>query len=207
MSTKLSAYSMSVAIFLSSLAILSMIAYVSLVPRPKEQFFQIYVLGETKMAEKYYPNNNPSIATKIRVKWHLGATNFMGSLQYVVLKVKLANSTIPAPDDANKLPSPGTLVKEFQRVMMDNETWEFPFTWSIENVRLTRETLFITSMAVNDRTVSIASEARNGQNYRLIVEIWTLDQLDQKMIFGWRAGNDRKVAWLQIWFNATLPKI
>jgi len=183
-----------------------MIAYVSLVPRPKEQFFQIYVLGETKMAEKYYPNNNPNIALKTKVRWHLGATNFMGSLQYVVLKVKLANSTIAVPDDVNKLPSAGTSVREFQRVMMDNETWEFPFTWSIETVRLTRETLFITSIIANDRTVLIESPARNGHNYRLIVEIWTLDPLDQKMIFGWRAGNDRKVAWLQIWFNATLPR-
>lgn len=204
---KSSLYGQSIAIFLSSLSILSMIAYVSMTPRPKEQFFQIYVLGETKMAEKYYPGGNPNIAPGIRVRWHLGATNFMGSIQYVVLTVKLGNSAILPPDDVNKLPSSAPILCEFRRVLMENETWEFPFTWSIGDVRVTSGECLISSMTVNDRKISPEPVSTvQGRNYRMIVEIWTLDPLDQHMVFGWRAGSERKAAWLQVWFNVTLPK-
>ena len=207
MRKNVSFHSESIAIFLSSLTILSTIAYVSVTPRPKEQFFQIYVLGETRMAEKYYPGGNPNIPLGVRVKWYLGATNFMGSLQYVVLKVKLANSTMSPPDDVNKLPSLAPMLMEFRRVLMDNETWEFPLIWSIDEIRIEGDACLITSMIVNDRKIFPEQvPARRAHNYRIIIEIWTLDPMDQRMIFGWRAGNERKVAWLQVWFNVTMPK-
>lgn len=195
------------AIFLSSLSILSMITYVSMTPRPKEQFFQIYVLGETGMAERYHPDSNPNVAPGTRVKWYLGATNFMGSLQYVVLKVRLANSTMSPPDDSTKSPSSAPEIMEFRRVLMDNETWEFPLTWSVHEVEVVSDAYLIRSMTVNDRRLALGSvSALRGYNYRIIVEIWSLDVEDQRIVFGWRAGNERRVAWLQVWFNVTLPK-
>lgn len=182
-----------------------MIAYVSVTPRPKEQFFQIYVLGENKMAEKYYPNNNPNIPVGTRVTWHLGATNFMGSTQYVVLKVKLSNSTIEPPNDQEKLPSPAPEITEFHRVLINNETWQFPFIWRIEDTKIRGDNYHLTRLNINNRKIETQQvSAKRGHNYRIIVEIWTLDPMDQRMIFGWRTGNERRVAWLQVWFNATI---
>lgn len=197
----------SIMIFVSAAAIFFMIAYVSVTPRPGEQFFQIYVLGENKMAERYYPNDNPNIPIGVQVKWHLGATNFMGSIQYVILKIKLSNTTIDPPDEKNNLPSPAPVVKELYRVMLNNETWQFPLTWSINDLKRIGDNYYPTQLIINEQKIDVQPvSAKKGYNYRMIVELWTLDPLDQHLIFGWRTGTERKTAWLQVWFNATLPK-
>ena len=199
-----------VAIFMSATIIFSILAYVAVTPRPEEQFFQIYVLGESRMAERYYPDNNTNIPVGRLVKWYLGTTNFMGSVQYIVIKVKLANSTTKAPDDVNYLPSPEPVVWELERVLVDNETWEFPFTWVIGEIGQNGNMTYATVLcyAVLDGIVEVGSgkvSALNGHNFRIIFELWTFDPATEDLIFGWRAGEGRRVAWLQMWFNATKP--
>jgi len=198
-----------VVVFISAIIIFSALAYVAVTPRPKEQFFQLYVLGETRMAERYYPDDNPNIPVGRLVKWYMGATNFMGSIQYVVIKVKLGNSTIKAPDDINYTPSPAPVLHEFGRVLMDNETWEFPFAWIIEEVREDGNATYATVLVINVKDgVQVSSglvSAMNGHNIRIVFELWTFDPSTEDLIFGWRAGGERRAAWLQMWFNATKP--
>jgi len=197
------------AIFMSATIIFSTLAYVAVTPRPKEQFFQIYVLGETRMAERYYPDNSSNIPVGRLIKWYLGTTNFMGSVQYAVIKVKLGNSTTEVPDDVDYMPSPAPVLMEFGRVLMDNETWEFPFTWLIGEVATYNNVTLATVLAINVKNgVEVRRgqvSALNGHNFRIIFELWTFDPLTEDLILGWRAGGERKVAWLQIWFNATKP--
>lgn len=198
-----------VTLFISATIIFSMLAYVAVTPRPKEQFFQLYVLGETRAAERYYPNDNPNIAAGQLVKWYLGATDFMGSVQYVVIRVKLGNSTTEAPDNVNYMPSPAPVLQEFRRVLMDNETWEFPFTWTIEEIHEDGNMTYTSVLVINvENGVEVRSgqvSALKGRNFRFIFELWTFDPLTENLIFGWSAGGERKVAWLQMWFNATKP--
>ena len=200
---------MALVIFTSATIIFSMLAYVAVTPRPKEHFLRLYLLGETKMAEHYYPDNNPNIPVGQPVKWYLGTTNLMGSVQYVVIKVKVGNSTIEAPDDVNYLPSPTPVLLEFSRVLIDNETWEFPFTWIIEEVRedgnMTHATVLVINVKNGVEVRSGQASALNGHNFRIIFELWTFDSLTGSLMFGWSAGGERRVAWLQIWFNATKP--
>ena len=199
-----------VAVFISATITFSILAYVAVTPRPKEQFFQFYVLGETRMAERYYPDNNPNIPLGRLVKWYTGATNFMGSVQYVVIKVKLGNSTTRAPDDVNYIPSPAPILLEFGRVLTDNETWDFPFEWEIgevsEDGNMTDITVLCYASIDAGNYVEVGSckmSALNGHNFRIIFELWTLDPLGEDLIFGWRAGEERRAAWLPMWFNAT----
>ncbi len=49
------------AIFLASLVIFTVLAYVATTPRPSEEFFQIYILGSDHKLEHFYPNDNSSI--------------------------------------------------------------------------------------------------------------------------------------------------
>ena len=198
-----------VTLFISATIIFSMLAYVAVTPRPKEQFFQLYVLGENRMAERYYPDNSSNIPVGRSVQWYLGTTNFMGSIQYVVIKVKLGNSTIKAPDDVNYIPSAAPVMLEFGRVLMDNETWESPFGWMIGEVRQDGNVTYATVLVINVKDgVQIGSgrvSAINGHNIRIIFELWTLDPLTGDLMFGWTAGGERRAAWLQVWFNATKP--
>ena len=193
-----------VTIFISATIVFSMLAYVAATPRPAEQFFQIYVLGEGGKAERYYPGNNPNIPVGQAVRWYVGATNFMGSLQYVVIRVKLGNATLKAPDDTNRLPSPTPVLLEFKRVLMNNETWEFPFTWIIRESNKTGDVISPTVLEMNGVTIRNSDvSALNGYNFRVFFELWTFDPENGAVMFGWRTGSERRVAWLQIWFNAT----
>ena len=92
---------------------------------------------------------------------------------------------------------------------MDNETWEFPFTWIIEQVVEDGNVTHVTVLVVNvENGVEVRSgqaTALNGHNFRFIFELWTFDPVTEDLIFGWRAGGERRVAWLQMWFNATKP--
>mgnify|MGYP001056873208 FL=1 len=193
-------------IFISATIVFSTLAYVAVTPRPKEQFFQIYVLGETKKAERYYPNNNPNIAVGQAVKWYVGATNFMGSVQYVLIRVKLGNSTIKAPDDTYHAPSPGPMLSEFKRILMNNETWEFLFTWVIREISANGEGIRPTVFEINGVRIQNSDvRASKGHNFRVFFELWTLDPQSESLVFGWRTAAERRVAWLQVWFNATSP--
>jgi uncharacterized membrane protein len=183
-----------------------MIAYVATTPRPREQFFELYVLGSKRMAADYYPNNNTDISPSDTVTWYLGATNSMGNVQLVELRVKLGNQTIKPPDDQHTQSSPAPLITKFKRFTQDNETWEFPFVWRVTNVRFANNSTHILELEINGETFQVVDcSARSGYNFRLIFELWTWNLDTAGLEFGWWTTTEHRVAWLQIWFNATAP--
>ena len=192
-----------IAVFITLLIVFEMLAYVATTPRPQERFFQIYVLGAKRMAADYYPNNDTNIRPAEPVQWFVGATNFMGNVQLVVIRVRLGNQTIPPPDDVNASPSPAPLVTEFSRFIQNNETWEFPFVWQIVNAVAVDGSVSILELRINDETFQLQSSARGGYNFRVIIELWTWDAESGALQFGWRTASEHRVAWLQVWFNAT----
>ncbi len=192
------------AVFITLLIIFEMIAYVSITPRPQEQFFQFYVLGANRMAADYYPNNNSNIHLGEPVKWYIGTTDLMGDMQLVSIRVKLGDQTISAPNDTQGLPSPAPLVTEFMRAIQNNETWEFPFVWQISNVTSAAGSIRILELEINNQTFPVQGTLTpNGYNFRLILELWTWNVDSGAFEFGWWTPTEHHVAWLQLWFNAT----
>jgi len=193
-----------VMVFIVLFIVFETVAYVSTTPRPTEQFFQLYVLGANRLAADYYPNDDPNIRLGDAVPWYLGVSNFMGSVQLVALRVKLGNQTIQSPNDQNATASQAPVVMELQRVLQDNETWEFPFVWRILNATSTGGVTRILGLMVNNQTYPLVGvEARDGYDFRFIIELWTWSVDSNAFQFGWYAGPEQRVAWLQVWFNAT----
>jgi hypothetical protein len=193
-----------VVVFVVFLVVFETVAYVATTPRPGEQFFQLYVLGENHLAADYYPNDDPNIGLGDSVRWYLGVTNFMGSVQLVAIRVKLGNQTIQPPNDQNATPSQAPLITEFQRFLQDNETWEFSFIWQILNATASGGVTRILGLEINNQTYPVFGvDAENGYNFRFIIELWTWSVDSGSFGFGWYAGTEQRVAWLQIWFNAT----
>jgi len=192
-----------VVVFVSAFMIFAMLAYVAVTPWPKEKFFQLYALGETRMAERYYPNNDTNIHADTPVKWYVGTTNFMGSTQLAVIRAKLGNQTLTSPNETAATPAPLPTIVEFRKVLQNDETWEFPFNWKITNTSSVGNLTYLT-LNINGIETHIGDVgAKDGYNNRLIFELWTLDVESNDIIFGWRASNQRRAAWLQLWFNAT----
>lgn len=192
-----------IVVFISTLLIFTMIAYIAVTPWPKEKFFQLYVLGETRLAERYYPNNDTNIPADAPVKWYLGTTNFMDSTQLAIIKAKLGNQTLAAPNETEATPAPLPILIKFRKVLQNNETWEFPFIWKITNTTNVGDLTYLT-LNINGVETHVGDVgAKDGYKYRLIFELWTLDAESEDIIFGWKTSNERRAAWLQLWFNAT----
>ena len=196
-----------IAVFITLLVVCEMVAYVATTPRPREQFFQLYVLGAKHMAADYYPNNDTDIRIGEPVTWYLGVTDNMGTAQLVAIRVKIGNQTIKPPDDQQALESPAPVVTEFMRFLQENETWETPFVWSISDAVSSGNSTRILTLQINNETYQIQdSSASNGHNFRLIFELWTWQTEANAFEFGWTANGEHRVAWLQVWFNMTSPR-
>jgi len=182
------------------------VAYVATTPRPREQFFQLYVLGANHITADYYPNNDTDIRLGEPVTWYLGVNDNMGTVQLVSIRVKIGNQTIKPPDDQQALESPAPVVTEFMRFIQDNETWEAPFVWSIRDAIPVGGSTRILTLKINNETYQLQDcSASKGQNFRLIFELWTWQTDANAFEFGWTANSERRVAWLQVWFNMASP--
>lgn len=197
-----------IVVFFTLLVVCEMLAYVATTPRPQEQFFQLYVLGASHMAADYYPNGDPDIRIGEPVTWYLGVTDNMGTVQLASIRVKIGNQTIRSPDDQQGLESPAPVVTEFMRFLQENETYETPFVWSITDAASIAGSTHIVTLQINNETYQIQDcSAINGDNFRLIFELWTWQTDANGFGFGWTASGEHRVAWLQVWFNMTTPRL
>jgi len=197
-----------IAVFITLLIICEMVAYVATTPRPSEQFFQLYVLGANHMAADYYPNNNTDIHAGEPITWYLGVTDNMGTVQLVSIRVKTSNETIKPPDDQKAIESPAPVLTELTRFIQDNETWETPFVWSISDAVSSGNSTRVLTVEINNGTYQVQDwSASRGHNFRFIFELWTWQTEGNAFEFGWTTNSERRVAWLQVWFNMTIPTL
>jgi len=186
----------------------SSVAYGTLSPPPSEQFFAMWILGSEGLAEHYYPRDDPNLVVGEQLNWTLGVYNHMGSLQYVVIRAKLLNSTLAPPDELTGTPSPVPPIVEFSRVMLENETWSVPFPWRISSISRRGEALLITELSVGKAVLKgELATAVSGINYRFIFELWFYDQTVDDFTFAWKTKDTPHAVWTQIWFNATSPAL
>lgn len=180
------------------------VAYGTLYPPPSEQFFAMWILGSEGLAEHYYPRDDPNLRAGEQINWTLAVYNHMGSLQYVVVRVKLLNSTIASPDELTGRPSPVPSLLEFARVLVDNETWSVPFKWTILNTSPRGGSLMLTGLSIEQ--ANLGGElvtAASGINYRFVFELWFYDPEFNNLAFSWETMNVKHSVWTQIWFNVT----
>jgi hypothetical protein len=163
------------------------------------------VLGSGGKLEHYYPNDNPNIAVNSTVRWFVGLTNSMGSVQYATIRFKLGNESITPPNETSGTPSPAPLLSQYSRVLLDNETWEFPLNWAITNINNAPNATSLT-LNMNGTMVPVPdTRSLGGKNFRIIIELWVYNPDTDLFEFGWVTGGQRRAAWLEIWFNATSP--
>ena len=194
----------SVMVFVAVTLISAGIAYVLVTPPPRESFFRLYVLGEREMFDHYFPNDNATISPGVPLRWYLGVTNLMGSVQYVAVKVKLGNATTQSPRGADCTQAPVPVLVEFHKVLLDNETWEIPLMWRVTETRLDEDAVRL-ALDINGVEVEPMVHAVIGNDFRMMFELWTLTPGSSDMSFGWtdRSSGERRAAWIQVWFNVT----
>ena len=195
-----------IVIFIILIVLAETAAFGATMPRPQDRFFQFYVLGSNRLAADYYPRNNTYLHVGSPVSWYVGVTNSMGNVQLVEIRLKLGNETTTPPNDTSNTPSSAPELMAFDRFLMNNETWEFPFTWSITNATTTSGSTHILRIQINNETYNISNwSANNGYNFRLVLELWVWQTNTDMLTFGWNSSGEHRTAWLQLWFNMTTP--
>ena len=198
-------------VFVSICLVLALAACVpvvmALLRSREEPFFALAVLGEEGMAERYYPGDDPRIEVGEEVRWTVYLYNHMGETRYVAVRVKLLNSTVLAPNSTSCSPSLAPVVYEVRRVMMHNQTWLFPFSWSILKVEQVGDFLDVRSFSANGDSIDTHVVALYGFDYRVVLELWVYDEGLRDFRFGWSCDDEVSCAWNQIWFNVTSSSV
>ena len=180
----------------------SSLAYVYLNPPQQEQFFATWVLDSQGMAEHYFPSDNPNVRLGEEVNWTLAVYNHMGSLQYVVIRVKLLNSTLASPNDTLGEPSPAPVILEFAQVLVSNQTWSIPFDWEVSNYTVRGANFVIASLLVNQSPLhGQFANAIFGRGFRFVFELWFYDTQTNNLVFSWYTNGRPIDVWTQLWFN------
>ena len=177
----------------------------AILPIRDEKFFSFSVLGQDGLAYNYYPGDDPNIELEEEVNWFIHLYNHMGDLQYVAVRVKLLNSTMSAPDSNICNPSPAPMIYEVRRVLFNNETWIFPFSWSVINVEWVGNFLNVSSFSINDNVIDTHIVSINGYNYRVVLELWIFNETLGDFQYVWGQNDEFRCAWIQVWFNVTSP--
>lgn len=193
-----------IAFFAIVTVIMSALAYVNLTPPYTDQFFSMWIVGSGGLTESYFPNNNPNLIPGEQVNWTLGVYNHMSSLEYVVVQVKLLNSTEISPNEETGVPSPVPEIFEFARVLVSNETWTIPFPWTIINAVSATGAVLISGLDINGTMITgNLAQAAGGLDFRFVFELWFYDQAANNLAFSWSTPTSTYSVWTQLWFNAT----
>ena len=172
------------------------------IPKTGERFFVLALLGSGKMAENYFPNNNSTVLLNEEVSWYVEAYNYVPTVQYVSVVVKLINSTISSPDSVNCVPSPASYeIMNFSVFLTYEKSMLIPFVWKVSAIAIHDDLVEINSINFNGVVVPSRIGAMNGTNFRLVFELWQFNTTSNQFEFAWDSGFGLRCAWVQMVFD------
>ena len=175
-------------------------------PKYEEYFFELALLGRDERAEDYFPDDNSTIQIGTPISWHVYIHNHMGAEEKVVIRVKILNSTMPAPDDREHLPSSEPSFFEIPVSMSVDETVLVPFNWSVVDSEYKNATI-IRGLVVNRKSFEVDVSSFSDGVFRIVFELWVYDQELNEYVFGWYSKGEFYSASIYMWFELHLPYV
>ena len=138
-----------------------------------EKFSELYILGPRHMAEDY-PFN---VTEGVNYLVYVGVGNHMGSSTYYVVYVKFRNETEPLPNATTGTPSVLAPLYAYRLFLRDNETSEFPLTFSFSSVSFSDNQSTVGNLVINGIQHSVSNSVLwdagySGYYYQVFVELW-----------------------------------
>jgi len=166
---------------------------------PKTEFFtEFWILDSNHKAENYPFNVTRTASYSV----FLGIGNHLGHTAYYVVEVKLRNQTQSAPNSFNRTSSSLPSLINITAFVADEETWEYPLTFSFDyvyNEALSR--VEFSSLKLNDASIDVTGfttgwdSRSSGFLYNLFFELWIYDAATSSFRY-----HERSVG---LWFNMT----
>lgn len=175
-------------------------------PKKVQPFSTLAVLGEEGKIGQYFPEEDPNIGIGDTINWTLYIYNHIGETQYFVVKIKLLNSSMQAPNSTLYIPSSAPVVYEVPRLLLHNETWVHRLEWSLLNLTKVGSIIRIDGIRINNSTIQTNIQAVTGSMFRIVLELWVYDVSADEFNFGWKSHEESYGSWNQIWFNTTITK-
>jgi len=189
------------------IAVLIVVVYVFTLfwPKYEEYFFELGMLGRNQKAEDYFLGNTSDVEVGSELIWYVYLHNRMGSPQNVIVRVKLLNSTMTAPDDQAHESSPYPVSFEVPVSLAMGETTLVPFFWEVSEADFINNSIIVKGLLINDVPVAVNASALVGSRFRLVFELWVYDQSLGDYRFFWTSKGEFYSASIYMWFNMTLP--
>jgi len=128
----------------------------------------------------------------------------MQESQYVLIKVKVLNSTMTFPDAVACTPSPENAVINFSVFLANGQSSIIPFFWHAANYSLHQESLLLERLVVNGTPVTLRTRGVNGLSFYLVFELWYFYSDWMEFRFEWGPDPEFRCAWNQMLFNVTV---
>ena len=187
-------------IFISLATIFTSATFYIISPKPAQSYMGFGVYSQQGL-QGYVPSNF-TIAPPQTLNWNLTVANRTGREQFIMVIVRLGNSTTFSPN----VTSPATPLPELGRIdrfVSDGETSDINFTWTVESTNQTGAVVFL-NLRINGQSVSSAPVgAVSGLDFRLIFELWTFDLSSGSFQYGYPGEFAQIGTWLQVWFSTS----
>ncbi|OLB67950.1 hypothetical protein AUI06_12265 [archaeon 13_2_20CM_2_52_21] len=180
-------------LLVSFAAIFSSGTYYVLSPRASQQFMAMGVYSRGGFLGYLSPATNSTVTTGRPVNWTISVTNNMGSAEFVMIIVRIANSTLSSSNSTTPSTFPRIVTPE--RFIGDEDTWSINFTWTLQSAT-SQQGGTLLNLQVEGEPVVIA-----GDNFRWIFELWTYDVVCRCFHYGYGPQSASTGVWLQVWFN------
>ena len=180
-------------LLVSFAAIFSSGTYYVLSPRASQQFMAMGVYSRGGFLGYLSPATNSTVTTGRPVNWTISVTNNMGSAEFVMIIVRIANSTLSSSNSTTPSTFPRIVTPE--RFIGDEDTWSINFTWTLQSATPQQGGTLL-NLQVEGEPVVIA-----GDNFRCIFELWTYDVVCRCFHYGYGPQSASTGVWLQVWFN------
>ncbi|HEX9240136.1 MAG TPA: hypothetical protein VF910_05725 [Candidatus Bathyarchaeia archaeon] len=187
-------------IFISLATIFTSATFYIISPKPAQSYMGFGVYSQQGL-QGYVPGNM-TITPPQTLNWNLTVANRTGREQFIMVIVRIGNSTTFSPN----VTSPATPLPELGRIdrfVSDGETSNINFTWTVESTNQTGDLVFL-NLQINGQSVSSAPIGSvSGSNFRLIFELWTFDLSSGSFEYGYPGEFAQIGTWLQVWFSTS----
>jgi len=187
-------------VFVSLSLIFSSVAYYA-TSKPPAQPYMAFGISSNRGLQQYIPGSNFTITPSETVDWTIQVTNDMNTAQFVLIVIRLGNSTTQSPNST----IPTATVPEIsttQTFLGLGDTSQLNFSWTVQSTNKTGNLVF-PSISINGQlaTGQLQVGAASGRNFRLIFELWTYDTTTGSFEYGYPGTSGTIGEWLQVWFN------
>ncbi len=187
-------------VFLSLTTIFTSATFYIISPKPVQSYMGFGIYSQQGL-QGYVPGNM-TITPPQTLNWNLTVANRTGREQFLMVIVRIGNSTTFSPNvtsPATPLPELGRL----DRFVGDGETSNINFTWTVESTNQTGDLVFL-NLQINGQSLSSAPIGSVlGSNFRLIFELWTFDLSSGSFEYGYPGEFAQIGTWLQVWFSTS----